>query len=130
MGMLSVPRRVGKSSIQEVLFSNLPPKQTFYLEMTTRVTKHTFDTVIPLEIWDCPGTLTLETLETPLSQFSTLIFVIDIQDLYQQPILKLVDFVVTAYQENPNIHLEVFVHKADALAEEYKIGEFHLDGTM
>lgn len=36
-------------------------------------------TVIPLEIWDCPGDITLEMLDIPLSHFSTLIFVIDIQ---------------------------------------------------
>lgn len=36
-------------------------------------------TVIPLEIWDCPGASTWETIEAPLAQFSTLIFVIDIQ---------------------------------------------------
>ncbi|GJE96258.1 Gtr1/RagA G protein Gtr2 [Phanerochaete sordida] len=122
MGM----RRSGKTSIQEVLFHALPPKQTFYLEMTTRVSRHTYDTVIPLEIWDCPGTATLDTLEAPLSQFSTLVFVIDIQDFYQQPISKLADSVATAYQENPGMHLEVFVHKADALSDEYKIENFRL----
>lgn len=46
-----------------------------------------------------------------------------LQDLYQQPIQKLVDFVITAYNEHPNLNLEVFVHKADVLTEEYKIGE-------
>ena len=34
---------------------------------------------LPLEIWDCPGTTTLETLGAPLSSFATMIFVIDIQ---------------------------------------------------
>ncbi|KAI0072758.1 hypothetical protein K474DRAFT_1650502 [Panus rudis PR-1116 ss-1] len=119
-------RRSGKSSIYEFLFNGLPPKQTFYLEMTTRVMKHIYDTVIPLEIWDCPGTTTIETLGVPLTQFSTLVFVIDIQDLYQQPIAKFVDFAIAAYRENPNLNLEVFVHKADALSEEYKIETFRL----
>ena len=36
-------------------------------------------TVIPLEIWDCPSNVTQDTLGAPLSQFSTIIFVIDIQ---------------------------------------------------
>ncbi|KAI0360231.1 hypothetical protein OH77DRAFT_1419659 [Trametes cingulata] len=117
-------RRSGKTSIRQVLFNNLSPRETLYLETTTHLTKHTFDTVIPLEIWDCPGDTTLETLDAPLSQFATMIFVIDIQDLYQQPIQKLVDFVITAYQENPGMNLEVFVHKADVLTEEYKIENF------
>jgi hypothetical protein len=36
-------------------------------------------TIIPLEIWDCPGHVSHETLGVPLSQFSTLLFIIDIQ---------------------------------------------------
>lgn len=117
-------RRSGKTSIQQVLFENLPPKQTFYLEPTTRIIKHTYDTVIPLEIWDCPGTITVETLGAPLSQFLTIIFVIDIRDLYNQPISKLVEFIVAAYHENPNVNIEVFVHKAEKLQEDDKIENF------
>lgn len=37
--------RSGKTSIQQVLFNNLPPKQTFYLETTIRIVKHTFECV-------------------------------------------------------------------------------------
>ncbi|GLB40342.1 putative gtr1/RagA G protein conserved region [Lyophyllum shimeji] len=117
-------RRAGKTSIQQVLFNNLPPKQTFYLETTMRIVKHTFDTVIPLEIWDCPGNITVETLGAPLSQFATMIFVIDIRDLYNQPISKLVEFIVAAYQANPDMSLEVFVHKAEKLQEDDKIENF------
>ncbi|TFK33215.1 Gtr1/RagA G protein conserved region-domain-containing protein, partial [Crucibulum laeve] len=116
-------RRAGKTSIQQVLFNNLPPKQTFYLETTMRIAKHTIDTVIPLEIWDCPGNITIDAL-APLSQFSTMIFVIDIRDLYNQPISKLVEFIEAAYHDNPNISLEVFVHKAEKLQEDDKIENF------
>ena len=45
------------------------------------------------------------------------------QDLYQQPIQRLVDFVELAYQVHPSINFEVFVHKADVLSEEYKTGQ-------
>lgn len=34
----------------------------------------------------------------------------------------MLDFFVAAYQENPAATLEVFVHKAESLAEDYKIG--------
>jgi len=37
--------RAGKTSIQQVLFNNLSPKQTFYLETTMRIVKHTFECV-------------------------------------------------------------------------------------
>ncbi|KAG6374349.1 Gtr1 raga G protein Gtr2 [Boletus reticuloceps] len=117
-------RRSGKSSILQVLFKNLPSKQTFYLEPTMRVTKHPYDTLIPLEIWDCPGNITVDTLGAPLSEFASIVFVIDIRDLYQQPVVKLVEFIVAACQVNPNINLEVFVHKAEKLQEDDKIENF------
>lgn len=37
--------RAGKTSIQQVLFNDLSPKQTFYLETTMRIVKHTFECV-------------------------------------------------------------------------------------
>jgi hypothetical protein len=48
----------------------------------------------------------------------------------------MLDFFVAAYQENPAATLEVFVHKAESLAEDYKIGTWSYDtahvhyGTM
>ncbi|KAM5537166.1 hypothetical protein V8D89_009099 [Ganoderma adspersum] len=115
-------RRSGKSSIKGVLFDDTPPRETFYLDATNHITKHHFDTIIPLEIWDCPGDIALDAVD--ITQFAAMIFVIDIQDLYHQPIQKLVDFAIAAYQDHPNINLEVFVHKADVLTEEYKIENF------
>ena len=107
-------------------------------------------TVIPLEIWDCPGNTTPESLGASLADFSSIIFVIDIQvacsylirctafaplscsnpplqDSYQQPIARMLDFFAAAYQENPGATLEVFVHKAESLAEDYKIGTWSCD---
>ena len=37
--------RSGKTSIQQVIFNNLPPKQTFYLESTMRIAKHNVEYV-------------------------------------------------------------------------------------
>ncbi|CAK5269643.1 unnamed protein product [Mycena citricolor] len=117
-------RRSGKTSIKEVLFNGLGPKQTFYLESTMRIVKHPYDTVIPLEIWDCPGNATVESLGAPLSQFSALVFVIDIRDLYKQPISKLVEFIVAASHDNPQLLIEIFVHKAERLQDDDKIESF------
>ncbi|KAF7312542.1 Cytochrome P450 [Mycena indigotica] len=117
-------RRAGKSSIKEVLFNALPPKQTFHLETTMRVDRHPYDTIIPLEIWDCPGNVTVDTLGAPLSQFGALIFVIDIRDVFKQPINKLVEFIVAAQQQNPSIFVEVFVHKSEKFQEDDKIENF------
>ncbi|KAF8632193.1 hypothetical protein AX15_001959 [Amanita polypyramis BW_CC] len=117
-------RKSGKTSIQQVIFNNLPPKQTFYLESTMRIVRHSVDTVIPLEIWDTPGNITVEALGVSLSQFSAMVFVIDIRDLYNQPISKLVEFIVAAYHANSSMAFEVFVHKAEKLQEEDKIENF------
>jgi hypothetical protein len=42
--------------------------------------------------------------------------------LYQQPVSKLVEFIVAACQVNPDINFEVFVHKAEKLQEDDKLG--------
>ncbi|KAL5525742.1 hypothetical protein ACEPAG_7079 [Sanghuangporus baumii] len=113
-------RRSGKTSVYQALFENLKPKQAFFVEMTTRLTKHKVDSFIPLEIWDCPGNITIESLGVSLSIFTTIIFVIDIQDSYHNPIARLIKFSTTAFEENPRVNLEIFVHKAEALQEEYR----------
>ncbi|KAF5342133.1 hypothetical protein D9611_001432 [Ephemerocybe angulata] len=117
-------RRSGKSSIFNVLFKGTQPKQTFYLETTQKVEVHSVDTVIPLEIWDTPANVTADTLGAPLSDFSSIIFVIDIRDLYNQPISKLVEFIIAANKVKPGIPIEVFVHKAEKLQEEDKIENY------
>ncbi|GAW10048.1 gtr1 g protein gtr2 [Lentinula edodes] len=68
--------------------------------------------------------ITVETLGVPLSVFSTLVFVIDIRDLYNQPISRLVEFIIAAYHHNPSLNLEIFVHKAEKLQEDEKIENF------
>ncbi|OCB84662.1 hypothetical protein A7U60_g8182 [Sanghuangporus baumii] len=120
----SVAPRSGKTSVYQVLFENLKPKQAFFVEMTTRLTKHKVDSFIPLEIWDCPGNVTADSLGVSLSIFTTIIFVIDIQDSYHNPIDRLIKLLITALQENPRVNLEIFVHKAEALQEEYRTESF------
>ena len=46
-----------------------------------------------------------------------------LQDLYNGPISKLVDFIVASTQQNAKICFEVFVHKAEKLQEEDKLGK-------
>ncbi|TFK49568.1 Gtr1/RagA G protein Gtr2 [Heliocybe sulcata] len=125
--LLTGLRRCGKTSIYEVLFNGMEPKQTFYIETTTKLQKHHYEcvaTVIPLEVWDCPWNTSPETLGTSLAEFSALIFVIDIQDMYQTPIAKLLEYVVAAAAENPELDIEVFVHKSEALPEDLKYEHF------
>lgn len=88
-------RRSGKTSIHRVLFADANPKETFYFEPTTRIEKHRYEsvaspspspssadlsrsTIIPLEIWDCPGNTTPDSLAVSLADFAAMIYVIDI----------------------------------------------------
>ncbi|KAG2110069.1 Gtr1/RagA G protein conserved region-domain-containing protein [Suillus cothurnatus] len=98
-------RRSGKTSILQVLFDDLPVKQTFYLEPTMRVAKHFIECAL---IWDCPGNVIVDTLGTSLTDFSTI----------------LVEFIVAACQIHPDINFEVFVHKAERLQEDDTIENF------
>lgn len=41
--------RSGKTSIRQVLFNDLSPRETLYLETTTHLTKHTFECVPPAQ---------------------------------------------------------------------------------
>lgn len=54
----------------------------------------------------------------PFATHSTL------QDDYYSPIAHLVHLIATVAQVNPKVHLEVFVHKAEALSDEFKVGEY------
>ncbi|VDC07532.1 unnamed protein product [Peniophora sp. CBMAI 1063] len=119
-------RRSGKTSIHRVLFDDAVPKETFYLEPTTRIEKHIYDTIIPLEIWDCPGNTTPDTLSAPLSDFDAVIYVIDMTDQqYQKSIEQLVRFAQAAYTAAAeSIIFEVFVHKTDSYSEDYRFENF------
>ena len=62
--------------------------------------------------------------------FLTYILISDNQDVYNQPISKLVEFIVASYHQNPDISLEVFVHKAEKLQEDDKIGGHYLNSIL
>lgn len=96
--------------------------------------------IIPLEIWDCPLSGSVDSLEASLKQFSSLVYFIDIQvtnssffraidlpvsrqDSFHQSIAKLTSLVMKAIVERPDINLEVFVHKVESMPEEYRAGE-------
>ncbi|KAG8930196.1 hypothetical protein FRC01_003165 [Tulasnella sp. 417] len=117
-------RRSGKTSVQEVVFNSLPPKDSFFLEATSKITKLDIDSMVAFQLWDCPGSREIEDLGVPLSYFQSIIFVLDIQDDYYSPIAHLVHLIATVAEVNPKVHLEVFVHKAEALSDEFKVEHF------
>jgi hypothetical protein len=138
--MISLSNRPSFLS-QLCAFQNILLSAYLSLTLAAPALNTPLSTAIPLEIWDCPGNITVDTLGAPLSDFATIVFVIDIrvsplrfaadcyphrdpQDVYQQPVSKLVEFIVAACQVNPDINFEVFVHKAERLQEDDKLGMF------
>lgn len=105
--------------------------------------------LIPIQVWDCPANYPIENLPILLGAFSTIIYVIDIQvcsekrhepllvysqsissgykDDYGVPIHLLLQLMAQIYVETKDqprpINLEVFVHKADGMSDDYKLGK-------
>ncbi|QRV90053.1 GTP-binding protein GTR1 [Ceratobasidium sp. AG-Ba] len=118
-------RKSGKTSALQVLTRGIAPKDTFYIETSTQIVKEDVDTIIPLEVWDCPGSTTVQTLGAPLAQFSSVVFFIDIQDDYHLPIKRFYELVVAAYEAGiTGLPFEVLVHKAEAHSEDYRLDNF------
>lgn len=91
---------------------------------------------MPLQIWDTPANFDLDQLDVPLSSFSTLVYVIDMQvrlcadhadlqqdDSYHDAVRQAVTTIVRGYLANQSMKFSVFIHKAEALSEDYRGGE-------
>ncbi|ODQ54762.1 Gtr1/RagA G protein Gtr2 [Saitoella complicata NRRL Y-17804] len=118
-------RRCGKSSIQKVVFHKMPPNETLFLESTSKITKDNINSFIDFQVWDFPGQIdffdpTFDA-DSIFGEIGALIFIIDAQDDYLDALQKLHVTITRALAVNPNIHLEVFIHKVDGLSDDYKI---------
>eukprot|EP01126_Amoeba_proteus_P031839 TRINITY_DN3115_c0_g1_i7.p1 TRINITY_DN3115_c0_g1~~TRINITY_DN3115_c0_g1_i7.p1 ORF type:complete len:345 (+),score=56.25 TRINITY_DN3115_c0_g1_i7:85-1119(+) len=120
-------RRTGKTSIENVVFHKMAPNETLFLEPTNQmmcddVSNRTF---VQFQICDTPGDWEPQDSEVDtdtLFKAAAMIFVIDaLEDDYQDALLKLHSAVVRAYQVNPKIRFEVFIHKVDGLNEDRKL---------
>ncbi|CAG8799088.1 35016_t:CDS:2, partial [Racocetra persica] len=80
---------------------------------------------IDFQVWDFPGQINY--FDAPydanmiFGDYGALIFVIDAQDDYIEALNRLHHTVTRAYKVNPELSFEVFIHKVDALSDEYKI---------
>jgi Ras-related GTP-binding protein C/D len=77
-------------------------------------------TLIPLEIWDCPGATTPADIEreAPLAHFAALVFVFDIQAAHDDQIGALAEWALAAARDPAGgPALDVFVHKSDHMAD-------------
>ncbi|EPX73705.1 Gtr1/RagA G protein Gtr2 [Schizosaccharomyces octosporus yFS286] len=118
-------RRSGKSSIQKVVFYKMPPNETLFLESTARLTQEHISSFIDFSVWDFPGQVDVFDaafdFESIFIQVGALIFVIDAQDDYLDALARLHVTVARVVAINPNICIEVFIHKVDGLSDEFKI---------
>ena len=118
-------RRGGKSSICKVVFHNMQPLDTLYLESTTKPISEQFLSLIDLSVMELPGQLnyfepTYDS-ERLFASVGALVYVIDSQDEYLNALTNLSMIIEYAYKVNPKIHIEVLIHKIDGLSEDYRI---------
>lgn len=118
-------RRGGKSSICKVVFHNMQPLDTLYLESTSKPTSEQFLSLIDLSVMELPGQLNyfepLYDSERLFASVGALVYVIDSQDEYLNALTNLSMIIEFAYKVNPKIHIEVLIHKIDGLSEDYRI---------
>jgi Ras-related GTP-binding protein C/D len=118
-------RRGGKSSICKVVFHNMQPLDTLYLESTSKPTTEQFSSLIDLSVMELPGQLNYfepnYDSERLFSSVGALVYVIDSQDEYLNALTNLLMIIEFAYKVNPKINIEVLIHKIDGLSEDYRI---------
>ncbi|EJU04869.1 hypothetical protein DACRYDRAFT_114191 [Dacryopinax primogenitus] len=82
---------------------------------------------IPLQLWEIPGSQSLDILplhSSHLSHFSSLIWFIDAADDYTESLRSLLRVLGTVSLHNPGLHVDVFAHKSDAWDEFYRQDAF------
>ncbi|KAK4189591.1 hypothetical protein QBC35DRAFT_380043 [Podospora australis] len=125
--LLMGQRRSGKSSISSVVFHKLPPNETLFLESTARIQKDSLNSFMEFQVWDFPGQIDIFEnpaysfdLDAIFSEVGALIWVVDSQDDFSEATHRLSMVVLNLRRDYPHINIEVFVHKVDALAEDYR----------
>ena len=122
--LLMGTRRSGKSSIQKVVFHKMSPHETLFLESTNhiQVREISRSALVQFQLYDFPGSYDFYdrksdsvTPEQIFGHTGALVFVIDAQDdeTYAEAIDYFVQVTKIAYQVNPNIKLDILIHKVD-----------------
>ncbi len=117
--------RGGKSSICKVVFHNMQPLDTLYLESTSKPTTEHYSSLIDLAVMELPGQLNYfepsYDSEKLFQSVGALVYVIDSQDEYLNALTNLAMIIEYAYKVNPEIHIEVLIHKVDGLSEDFRL---------
>ncbi|WVF70953.1 hypothetical protein IAT40_005748 [Kwoniella sp. CBS 6097] len=115
-------RKAGKTSCIKTVFQQVPAKEVPYFGVTQKIEKINYDSIVPLQIWDTPSNFELDQLDVPISSFSTIVYVLDMQqdDSYHESILRFVHIMVRAYLSHPGMKFHMFIHKSEVLSEDYR----------
>ncbi|WOO85721.1 Ras-related GTP-binding protein C [Vanrija pseudolonga] len=115
-------RKAGKSSCIKTVFQHVPVKDVPYIGITQKIEKINYDTIVPIQLWDTPSNFDIDQLDAPLGSFSTLVYVMDMQqdDSYHDAVRQAVHTIMRGYLANPAMKFSVFIHKAEALSEDYR----------
>ncbi|KAG8344024.1 putative small GTPase [Trypanosoma vivax] len=136
-GFLALPkvlllglRKSGKSSIQKVVFEGMQPHDSVNLPTTVQPVRSTVcsNDFLNFEVWDFPGqndpfdSNNVDAYDTRslLENCGAIVFVMDCCELIDDSHARLLETVCTAYQYNPELSVEVFIHKVDALSEDHQ----------
>ncbi|CAN7981779.1 unnamed protein product, partial [Ixodes pacificus] len=117
----------GKSSIEKVVFHKMSPNETLFLESTNKIVRNdtSNSSFVRLDIWDIPGQVDffdqVSDFKNVFGGWGALVFVIDAQDDYMEALQKLNKTVTMATKVNPEMKIEVFIHKVDGLSDDHKI---------
>lgn len=118
-------RRGGKSSISQVIFHDMQPIETLYLESTTKLAVEKLKSLTDFVIEEIPGNLDVMNSEFEFSRIfkgvSSVIYVIDSQDEYLLALQNVVQVIEQGYKVSPGIHFEILIHKVDGLNEEFRL---------
>ncbi|ORC85624.1 putative small GTPase [Trypanosoma theileri] len=123
-------RKSGKSSIQKVVFEGMQPHDSVNLPTTVqaeRSTVHSND-FVNFEVWDFPGQCNPFDPSNAscydgcqlLDNCGAIVFVMDCRDMIEDARARLLDTICAVYEYNPNLSIEVFIHKVDALSEDHQ----------
>ncbi|OCF56691.1 hypothetical protein L486_05545 [Kwoniella mangroviensis CBS 10435] len=115
-------RKAGKTSCIKTVFQQIPTKEVPFFGVTQKIEKINYDSIVPIQIWDTPSNFELDQLEVPISTFSTVVYVLDMQqdDSYHDSILRFVHLMIRLHLSNPSIRFHMFIHKSEVLSEDYR----------
>jgi Ras-related GTP-binding protein C/D len=106
----------------------MPPSETLFLPSTPRIQKDTLPSFVDFQVWDFPGQVNFLDnafdVEDVFGDNAAVIWVIDAQDDYLHSLNQLHETIIHLQQSAPHVIVEVFIHKVDALSDDYKMDTY------